>query len=493
MPKSNAFMQPYCIMMTMFIAVLIMSIVYNTEAQADGSWSEQQGKLTLLADTPFYDEKTEDNKPAAVISAFQSVQVVTPSEGQLLSMNPSDKEWYLVKTWLGYKWIRNGPSVVKQEYHPVFFEVIFNEIEDLYNFPAEDQTTGGKLSPQKVTAIGQLFTCNKVQSDPAQAATDHCRMWYLIQTYLGDKWISPTEAAEHYESKDAVAAFTPSASILQNKLSSSIRDLEPILARGSLEPVSFHIENGIARFEVRKLYRHRDELNDQETEALKNEIFKELGGSFPLSITTYALADKADLRGNIVSIDAAGNRVLVVNYDKRTGLEISSPKASWIRLVADTSVHRTGHDSQLSLHDLKTGQTVEVWTAKFTLLTYPGQTTGYEIAIVDEAKPGEEGIPLGTILDVDLARIDTIELEFKVGKPLVIHDPSIIQAIAERMQRIRLLAADLYPLSDNQPYIMTLHQADKKAVYNAHLVLQQLPYSPNSLTADLDDYILKLR
>ncbi|WP_240417288.1 DUF3221 domain-containing protein [Paenibacillus periandrae] len=437
----------------MLIASLTTCTLYATEAQSSESWNEQPG----------------------VISASQLVHV-----------NETGR-------WLDEKWLPSQSTEVKENYYPVHMEVTFMNVEEMYDLPEDGGRNGGKLSPQTVTAIGQLFICKEGVTEGAkEASLDRCRAWYRILTYLGEKWIAPTKAIEHYESKQALGAFTPSFTAYQNKFNSSIRELEPLFARFSVEIVSLYIENGIARLEIRKLYQHREKLNDEEVEALKNAIFKSVGGSFPLSITTFTLSDKTDRAGKIMSIDKLNKRVLVVYYDKRIGMEHSIPGAYWFGLAADSNIHRKGYEFQMNLDDLRVDQTVEVWPARASLMSYPGQTTAYEISIVEDAKPGEEGILLSTILGLDLTRIDKIELEFKEGKHnIVLQEPDILQAITERMQYIRLQIADQYPGYDT--YTMTLYQADKKFIYSGNLVLLLLPYRPTSLTIDLDTFIQKLK
>jgi hypothetical protein len=332
--------------------------------------------------------------------------------------------------------------------------------------------------------VGQLFSCYNSVTEGSQSESYRCRAWYRVITYLGKKWISPVKAIEHYGNKQV-----PSSS--EEKFRSSIRELEPLFARFSVEVVSLTTENGSLQLEVRRLYRHREKLNDEKVEALKNALFKTVGGSFPLSITTFTISDKADLTGKVLSIDKTRKRALVVNYDKRIGIQHSMPDAYWIGLADDSNIHRKGNEVHLNLDELRIGQTVEVWQAKITLLTYPGQTTAYEIAIVEDPKPGEEGISLSTILGLDLTRIDKIELDFNKGKLMVIEETDIIRAITERMQHIRLQAANEYPGYDT--YTMTLYQGDRKAIYSGNLVLQQIAYSPTSLTIDLDEFIEKLK
>jgi hypothetical protein len=169
----------------------------ETQAAASGNWNEQPEKLTLLADTLLYNEPVADSGPAAVISAFQSVQeiqAVPANGGQWDALQHSERPWHLVKTWYGEKWIRSGPSVVKEKYYPVRLDVSFTDIVELHEFPGAGQPTGGALSPQTVTAIGQLFICKDATDEALQPESAPCRPWYRVVTYLGEKWISPSRS-----------------------------------------------------------------------------------------------------------------------------------------------------------------------------------------------------------------------------------------------------------------------------------------------------------
>lgn len=149
MPTSKAFKHSYSVMLGVFIAALTIYTLYTSEALASGRWNEQQVKLTLLVDTPVYEEQSTDSKPAGVISAFQSLQVIETSRSEQDTTNPSDGSWYLVKTWYGDKWLRSGPAVIKEKYYPVHLELTFMGVEDLYDFPADDESNGGQLSPRR--------------------------------------------------------------------------------------------------------------------------------------------------------------------------------------------------------------------------------------------------------------------------------------------------------------------------------------------------------
>lgn len=483
--------RPYFVVLALFFAVLATCLLH-TQVQARGNGNELPEKFTLLADTPFYDGPSIEGEPVGILSAFQSIQVTKADADDLDSSNPAEGEvWYLVRTWLGERWLQGGPAMVKEVYHPVHMEVTLLDTEDMYDLPLEDQRNEARLSPQTVSVTGEIFFCNQGILKDEKQESDHCRPWYRIATYLGDKWISPAQAIEHYEDNQAVAAFTPFYAAYQAKFFSSTPELEPFNAKHSVEMVSLHSENGIARLEVRRPYHHREKLNDEDVESLKNAILTAVGGRFPLSITTFTLNDKADLTGKILSIDKERSRVLVIDYDNRIGREQPIPNAFWIGLAVDVNIHRNGQETKLSLDDLRIGQTVEVWKARFTAMSYPGQTTGYEISIVEEVGPDEESIPLSLILGLDFTRINKIELKFTKDKTLVIQEANTIQEISERMQHIVLQGADQYPNQDR--YTLTLYQDDKKAVYSGNLVLGQLPYKPTPSTTDLDEFIQKLQ
>ncbi|WP_248927417.1 hypothetical protein [Paenibacillus hamazuiensis] len=473
---------------TMFMTLIFAAIAAcAVPAAAQADQIKMPEELALLADTPLYDDASADAGQVGVLSAYQQVSVSAVVHDE----EETEGIWYLVQTSLGEKWVRGGPSVAEGRYYKVYMEVGFTGEEDMYDLPRDDQKSGAMLSPQKVTAIGQLIFCNGVIPAGDLSESERCHPWYRVRTYLGDKWIHPAKAIEHYEIPQAKGAYTPSSAFYLAKFSSELRILEPILERFSLKPVAGYTENDIYRLEVRKPYHHREKLNDEEAEALKTAIFEAVGGTFPLSVTTFTLSEKPDLTGKLMQLDKTKKRALIVSYDKRFGITNPIPDADWFSMAEDTNIHWKGDDRKLTFDDLKVGQTIEAWQAKLTLLSYPGQTAAYELAIVEDAKSGEEGVPLGTILGLDLTRIDKIELEIERGRTKILESPGTIQAISERMQHIRLQLADNYP--DNTSYAMTLYQGNRKAVYSGNLLIDQLAYKPTELTAELDDFILKLK
>lgn len=70
--------------------------------------------------------------------------------------------WWLVKTWLGDKWIApNGIQLVLKDTYTIYNEASFSS------------STGASLSPQTVTAINQK-----------------AGGWWQVKTWLGNKWIN---------------------------------------------------------------------------------------------------------------------------------------------------------------------------------------------------------------------------------------------------------------------------------------------------------------
>ncbi|WP_248927416.1 YobA family protein [Paenibacillus hamazuiensis] len=479
--------------------VFVVSILHVivTYASDEALGNESPAKLTVLEDTPVYDAKSDENDPVGVIAAIQSVRVTGADRDELASSDPSEPGWYRVQTWLGEKWLRSGPSIVNGDYSAGELLVTFPGEMDVYDRPAEDGKNGARLSPQTVSAIGRLVVCNdagdigKASRSASSASSTNCQRWFHILTGQGEKWIHPAKAVEQYGSNRAKNLPSMSGSEGYSQLSSKIPKLEPLFARLGVEALTVYREKGSNYLEVRKLYHHREKLTEEEAEALKKALFEEIGGTFPLSITTYTLPADPDVTGKIVGLDKENRKVLIVNHEKRDGIENSHPDAVWVRLTADACIGQKVGIRRLTLDDLKAGQTVNAWSSKYRAMSYPAQTSAYELVIVEEAPPGVDGIPLGTILGLDLTRIDKIELEFEKGSQVVIQSAAALQAVSERMKHIGLKTANRDP--DKSSYTMTLYQGNRKAVYPSNLWIQNLVYGPTALTNELDAFILTLK
>jgi len=118
--------------------------------------------LKLTSETSFYASKT-----GSAQGSF-SPQTVTVVEN-------SGDGWYLIQTYLGNKWIK--PNVKEGQ-------TALTLTSETSFYSSKTGKAEGSFSPQKVTVV--------------QNSGDG---WYLIKTYLGDKWIKPNV-------KDGVVTYT---------------------------------------------------------------------------------------------------------------------------------------------------------------------------------------------------------------------------------------------------------------------------------------------
>lgn len=125
------------------------SVVYNKE-------------ITLFERTYLFDSPN---------SSENSISFISP---QTVLATHKDGEWIQIQTWLGLKWVK--PSLY-MEGVPVTVnqELTIHSRTDLYNYPLEGQSKITSIAPQTVHSRQKLGE------------------WYKIQTWLGEKWIKPTD------------------------------------------------------------------------------------------------------------------------------------------------------------------------------------------------------------------------------------------------------------------------------------------------------------
>jgi len=140
--------------------------------------------LTLTSETSFYSSKT--GKAEGSFSPQKVTVVQNSGDG-----------WYLIKTYLGDKWIK--PNVKEGQ-------TILTLTSETSFYSSKTGKAEGSFSPQKVTVI--------------QNGGDG---WYLIKTYLGDKWIKPNikEGVTTYTVKSGDTLY--SISVKYNVSTSSIK------------------------------------------------------------------------------------------------------------------------------------------------------------------------------------------------------------------------------------------------------------------------------
>ncbi len=126
-------------------------------------------KLTLLENTPIY------NNP------YPNSTKVNTLQPQVVTATKKMGNWYLINTWIGPKWI-NPTNVVIGEVKKVNKKIILTHQTSLYDLPSEQTRRANSLQPQAVTAIAEW------------------NGWYQIETWIGPKWIKPTRAIDGVKS-----------------------------------------------------------------------------------------------------------------------------------------------------------------------------------------------------------------------------------------------------------------------------------------------------
>jgi len=184
--------------------------------------------LTLLS---AYDLK---NMPSdSVISSFR----VAP---QTLKITGKFGNWYRVKTWVGDKWIKQTADFMTSDPVTDSTRITLTKNTNVYSLPSSNTTLLFSVAPQTVTSVAKynnwykihtwkgdywilpsnfltgeavdssfdllIMEKNSIYSSPTAIKSDsvigpqvvHVKKtwadWYQIQTWLGDKWLRPTNS-----------------------------------------------------------------------------------------------------------------------------------------------------------------------------------------------------------------------------------------------------------------------------------------------------------
>ncbi|MGD6856642.1 M23 family metallopeptidase [Bacillus infantis] len=125
---------------------------YKIETWLGDKWIAPNGiKADLTFSTRIF------NEPSYLKSAGASLSPQT-----ITILDKRTDGWWLVKTWLGDKWIApNGITLLLKDTYTIYNDASFSS------------STGASLTPQTVTAINQ-------KADG----------WWQVKTWLGNKWIN---------------------------------------------------------------------------------------------------------------------------------------------------------------------------------------------------------------------------------------------------------------------------------------------------------------
>lgn len=131
-----------------------------------------------------------------------------------------------------------------------------------------------------------------------------------------------------------------------------------------VQPNSAYGQDGKVYLQVYKSGKPWEALSEDEKKKLENAIYDSLKYTFPLEIESFVLPDQADITGKITAVDKDADRVLIVN-DKDKG------SAVWVKLPANV------------LGGLKIGYQVNAWSNGIIAESYPRQTTGIQVQVVN--------------------------------------------------------------------------------------------------------------
>jgi hypothetical protein len=153
----------------------------------------------------------------------------------------------------------------------------------------------------------------------------------------------------------------------RDQLPTELIKLTDIYASYAVLPLSAYSTNERVFLEIRKQQKPWEALAAEETEQLKQDIYKAIGYAFDLQIDSFVLPKQADITGKITALD--GNRVLVVG----DAMEDSNPNAMWVTFPNEMT------------EELKIGYRINAWSDGMVNASYPGQTSGVQLQIVDFA------------------------------------------------------------------------------------------------------------
>ncbi len=187
----------------------------------------------------------------------------------------------------------------------------------------------------------------------------------------------------------------------RDRLSQELSRHKEIFAERGVQLHSSYSTNERMVIEVRKSKAPWEALSAEETERLKQDLYETAGYTFELQIDSFVLPKQADITGTITALD--GNRVLVVG-DAQKG---SNPSATWVRFQPGLT------------EELKIGYKINAWSDGMINESYPSQTSGLQLQVVDfEVGKGQtEGVITELSLDdseIDQRFIEVDHLKYRV-------------------------------------------------------------------------------
>lgn len=308
--------------------------------------------------------------------------------------------------------------------------------------------------------------------------------------HQGDIAVPPTEVEGVYE----LPFPNPTAPLPEN-LQDRILQLENVYRQLLVKPMSIYksegeYPNGAFHLQFLKLGNHREELSLQEKSQIKEAIYKAIGSRFTLDITTLVVPKEEELVGYISELDREERKILLVHPDACSDKECKEIEKFWVKLDEDAVIVTNSSDSSNKFEDLKLGDLLHVWTTQAVLLSYPPQYTALDIEVVEPED--ETPVALSALMKTDFNGIKQIDVRYGDGNKLSITDTKSLEEISSKLKRIELVRANDKRTFYGYLYGMELSIGDNKFQYGTSLRFDNIKYKKNSVTTELNDYIVAL-
>lgn len=302
--------------------------------------------------------------------------------------------------------------------------------------------------------------------------------------------VPPTEVKGVYE----LPSPNPTAPLPEN-FQDRIFHLENVYRQLSVKPMSIYksegeYPNGAFHLQLLKLGNHREELSLQEKSQIKEAIFKSIGERISLNITTLVIPKEEELVGYISELDKREQKMLLVNPEACLDKECNEFDKFWVSLEEDADIVTNNSDGSNKFEDLKLGDLLYVWTTGAVLQSYHAQYTALDIEVVEPED--ETPVALSALMKTDFNGIKQIDVRFGDGKKLAITDSKSLEEISSKLKRIELVRANDKRTIYGSLYVMELTIEDNKFRYGTSIRFNEIKYKQNSLTKELNDYIVTL-
>ncbi|THF79472.1 hypothetical protein [Cohnella fermenti] len=170
------------------------------------------------------------------------------------------------------------------------------------------------------------------------------------------------------------------------------------LAKEHAKALSSSAMDDSVQLQVRRLGDVREPLTESDLKQVKQAIYDKIGYTFKLELSAYNLGDVSHTQGRVTAID--GTRLLIVDEARTIGAD-KSPDAAWYDFALPDASLRLAEGDEIALEEIGIGYRVRAWSEGLMLTSYPGQTGGLALDVLDRV-PGEPDLT-GEVAEVRLA------------------------------------------------------------------------------------------